>query len=190
MALDVLLDAIAAEGEAEAARILDTARATAAEIRAEADAAAERVLAAATAQQEVALRGTLEARRARAVRAARERILRARAQCFDALFANAERDMPGWLDRAPPGALAALVQEALGGFPAGAAHIRCRPGLAQRIAALDPGVVVVPDASTGEGFVAESVDGRARVDNTLTARLQRQRPVLAIRIDAALEEGA
>lgn len=191
MALDTLLQAIAEHGEAEVRQVLDAARARAAEIRAAADARTEQRCADALAAREAELRLAYDAKRDQALRKARVEVLFKRARYLDKVFAEVERGLPGLLDR--PGAedvLGRLTAEGLDCFPRGAARIRCRAGLAARLSSRPDPVPVVVDDTVPEGVIVESLDGTARVDNTLQARLRRQRRALSITLLAALPETA
>ena len=188
MALDVLLQAIAEDGEAEAQRILDAASTDAAAIRAAADARADQRCAEAIAARAAELRAELETRLARTRHEARVEVLLARQRFMDRIFDEAEQRLPGILDSAPSGALLGLSREALAFFPPGSARIRCRAALARQLGEAPGGVPVMADEGVAEGIIAESVDGAARVDNTLRARLRRRRPELSIAILAAVQE--
>ena len=188
MALDVLLQAIAEDGEAEAQRILDAASTDAAAIRAAADARADQRCAEAIAARAAQLRAELETGRARRRNEARVEVLLARQRFLDSIVDEADRRLPGILDSAPPGALPGLCREALEFFPSGGARIRCRAGLARQLGETLGGVPIEVDESVAEGVIAESVDGAVRIDNTLRARLRRRRPELSIAILAAAQE--
>ena len=190
MALDVLLQAIAEHGAAEARQILDEARAEAAATRAAADARAERRVDEACATREAELRLEFDAMRERAERKARVEVLFRRARYLDAIFAAAERELVNVFDR--PGSLPLLERlsaEGLGYFATGTARVRCRSGLAAQLSARLSPVQVVADDAVPEGVIVESLDGLSRVDNTLAARLHRQRRALSITLLAALEKG-
>lgn len=190
MALDVLLKAIAEDGEGEARRVVDAARAEADAVRADADARAERRCAAALALREASLRAELEARRARALNESRVQVLFARARLMDRIFEAAEAELPGLLARSGSGpALERLCREALEYFPRGGARVRCRSELAAQLSGRSTaGTQVVADDTVPEGVMVESLDGSSRVDNTLQASLRRRRPALSIVILAALQE--
>jgi vacuolar-type H+-ATPase subunit E/Vma4 len=189
MALDVLLKAIAEDGDAEARRVVDAARAEADAVRADADARAERRCAAALALREASLRAELEARRARALNESRVQVLFARARLMDRIFEAAEAELPGLLARSGSGpALERLCREALEYFPRGA-RVRVRSELAAQLSGRSTaGTQVVADDTVPEGVMVESLDGSSRVDNTLQASLRRRRPALSIVILAALQE--
>ncbi len=192
MALDALLQVITEDGDAEAQRVLDTARAEADAIRAAADARAERRLAEAAAAREAELRQELEAKRSRALTGTRVWVLNSRAKFVDKIFAAAEAELPGVLERpASLDALVRLCREALDYFPHGSARIRTRSALARRLSDVASGVAdVIADDTVPEGVIVESLDGLSRVDNTLVARLHRRRAALAIALLAAATKGA
>lgn len=190
MAVDVLLQAIAEHGAAEAGQILDQAREEAAAVRAAADARAAQRCDEACAAREAELRTEFDAARDRARRKARVEVLFRRARYFDAIFEAAERELVNVLDR--PGSLPLLERlssEGLGYFAPGTAQLRCRRGLAAQLTTRPPPVPVVADDSVPEGVIVESLDGLSRVDNTLRARLKRQRRALSITLLAAAREG-
>ena len=190
MAVDVLLQAIAEHGAAEARQILDQAREQAAAIRAAADARAEQRCAEACAAREAELRVEFDAMRDRARRKALVEVLFRRARYFDVIFAAADTELVNVFDRPGSGSLVErLSVEGLAYFPAGAARVRCRAGLAAQLASRLAPVPVVADESVAEGVVVESLDGLSRVDNTLRSRLRRQRRALSITLLAALRKG-
>ena len=187
MALDVLLHAIAQDGESEARQIVDDARAEAMAIRAAADARVQQRIADAGATRESELRSVLDARRARARHEARIHVLRVRAQFMNRVFQAAETSLPGILDHdASQETLTRLCQEALDFFPPSGARIRCPRTLACRVAKAVPGAAVVVDDDVPEGVIVESLDGQSRIDNTLEARLRRLRPELSIAVSTAM----
>ena len=192
MALDALLQVIATDGDAEAQRVLDAARAEADAIRAAADARAERRLAEAAAARKDELRQELEAKRSRALTATRARVLSSRADFVERIFTAAEAEFPGVLERsASPDALVRLCREALDCFPPGSARIRTRAALARCLSDVPSGAAeVIADDTVPEGVIVESLDGLSRVDNTLVGRLHRRRAALAIALLAAPTEGA
>jgi vacuolar-type H+-ATPase subunit E/Vma4 len=192
MALDVLLQVITEEGDAEARRLLEAARAEADAIRASADARTSQRIAEAYAAREAGLRQSLDAKRSRALTASRVRVLQARTCFIDQVLAAAEAELPGVLERsASVEPLTRLCAEALEYFPAGAARIRLRAALARRLSGNSWGAVEVGvDDTVPEGVIVESLDGSVRVDNTLAARLHRRRPELAITLLRAASEGA
>lgn len=191
MALDVLLHAIAQNGESEARQIIEDARAEATAIRAAADARVQRRIADSGATREAELRAALDARRARARHEARVHVLRVRSQFMDRIFHAADAALPGILDQAAAHeTLTTLCREALDFFPLGGARIRCRGTLARTIAEVLPRAAIVVDDGVPEGVIVESNDGRARIDNTLAARLQRLRPALSIAITNTMSSSA
>ena len=191
MALDVLLQVITEESDAEVRQLVESARAEADAIRAAADARTTQRIAEVYAAREAELRRSLEARRSRALSASRVRVLEARTRFIEQVLAAAEKELPGVLERSSSAeSLAGLCTEALAYFPAGGARIRLRAALAQRLPDNLSGSDVVVDDTVPEGVIVESPDGSVRVDNTLAARLHRQRPLLAIALLRALSEGA
>lgn len=191
MALDVLLQAIAEDGDAEARQILDAARAEADAIRAAADVRAAQRTTDACAAREAELRAELEAQGARTRNEARVQVLLARVRFLDRVFAETEARLPGILEGSAPEALVSLCQEALEFFAPGAARIRCRGALSRKLTGGALGdVAVVADDTVPEGVIVESIDGSSRVDNTLGARLRRRRPELSIALLSAVAGSA
>lgn len=194
MALDGLLQAMAADGDVEARQLIDEARARADSIRAAADARAERRCAEALASRDASLQSEFDALRAGAVREAREQVLRAREEFLEQVFTAVSHALPGVLDDASSaGALEALCREAIACFPGVAVRIRCRPGLAAALLAGPDSsgtTEVVADEGVPEGVIVESADGAARVDNTLGARMARRRPLLSIALVRAAAAGS
>ena len=179
--LGVLLEAITRDGETEAQRAVEAARAEATAIRLAADARSAQECENAVATAERELQAVLDARRAGARADARARELQARSRFLERVFAEVEATLPGYLDQTRAGdELERLVTEACAYFPDEPVRIRCRSGLAARLNASRHDVEIVPDESVPEGVIVESVDRRARIDNTLVARLRRQRRALAV----------
>ena len=125
-----------------------------------------------------------------AVLAARERVLGRVYAAAVAAFERVVRD-PAYHAR-----LGVELAQALALVPPPAV-VRCRPGLEKVLAAaathLGHGadaLAITADASRGPGFVLTAADGSVTVDATLTARLQRAWPALAIEVLQALEAKA
>ena len=190
--MDALLQVITEDGDAEARRVVEAAQGEANGIRAAADARVEARSAAIFARRDDELRLALEAKRSQALTRARAQVLDARAGFLDRIFAAADAELPGVLQKpASADALVSLCREALDYFPPGEARIRLRAGLAQRLSGVAlGGAAIVIDEAVPEGAIVESVDGSARVDNTLAARLRRGRGNLAIKLLAAMAEDA
>lgn len=126
----------------------------------------------------------------RAVLAARERVLGRVYAAAEAAFERVVRN-PAYHMR-----LEVELAQALALVPPPAV-VRCPPGLAEVLAAAaaplghGPGALAVnADARCGPGFVLTAADGSVAVDATLTARLLRAWPELAIEVLRALEEEA
>ena len=187
MALDALLQVITEDGDAEAQRVVEAAQAEANAIRAAADARAEARSADAYATRDAVLRLVLEAKRSLALTRSRAQVLNARAGFVDRIFAAAESELPGVLEKsASADALVGLCLEALEYFPPGGARVRVRAGLAQPLSGVAlGGAAIVIDETVPEGVIVESADGSSRVDNTLVARLRRRHVDLAIALLAA-----
>jgi vacuolar-type H+-ATPase subunit E/Vma4 len=190
MAVESLLDALGADADRDARQIVDAARAEAARICADADGRAARRCSEALASRAAELQLSSDARRARARRDARVQILRARETFLDRVFAAVEAELPGVLDAIErTRALEQLVREALDYFPSSRVIVRCRAALAERLSGMAEslgGLSIVPDESVAEGVIVEKDDRSAAVDNTLSARLRRLRPLLSIELLARI----
>ena len=186
MALDHLLTALEHGAEAEAAALVDAARAEAEGITVE--------TAARLAGERERRRAAGEARladvTARAVAQARRRtraaVLKARQRMLDRVFAAAELAL-----RTAEGAAAFLARlpddlaEARSYLPAGRARVHCRPALRARVRRLtrgDAALSVEPDPDSGTGLRLVAADGSVEVDLTLETRLAQLRPVLALEL--------
>ena len=194
MALQDLLASLERDATAEAKALIDTARARAASITADAAARATQRRREQLAEQERALLATTELATAQARRAARARALQARERAVERVFAAVTAALPD--AAASPAFLAALparlaqARDCVGETPA---VLRCAPALApelRKLAAGTEGLSVVADAAMATGFVLSLCDGSLDVDETLAARLARQRPLLTVAIARALDEAA
>lgn len=191
MALERLLASLEHEATAQADALLAQARA-----------AATRVAAASAERAAVRKRETLDAREraqrmhaelalARARRAARARVLEARARLLARVFAAAG-------DALAAAARSAAFTEALGQRLAAArvclgegdVVVRCAPALVEPIRQLVRGqreIAVRADAAVATGFVMATGDGAIAVDETLATRLSRRQQELALAVMAALD---
>ncbi|MDP2479832.1 MAG: V-type ATP synthase subunit E family protein [Candidatus Palauibacterales bacterium] len=197
MSLDALLDAVERRGRQEVERVLDQARAEAAAVERAAESRLAERRADALRELEARVRGEAEARLAAARREARARVLRSRERLLEAVFEAVMAELP---DAAASeryrSALPDLLAEALRCVDARGATLECAAPLRDEAREIleAPGVggpnrqdIVVrscPEADTGIRLL--SADGRALVDATLAARLERLRPRLAIVVLAAL----
>ena len=191
MALQDLLASLERDARADADTLLTEARARAAGLLSDADTRM-------TLRREETLHIAERARRAAgelavalASRAARARVLEARARAIERVFAAVTAELPAAL--ASPGYLQALPERlaaargCLGDTPAA---VRCAPPLLPAIRALagSPPLAVTADAAVGNGFVLAACDGSLAVDETLEARLTRRRAALVVEIARALDE--
>jgi vacuolar-type H+-ATPase subunit E/Vma4 len=192
MALDHLLASLERDATTEAAALLANARTEAASLTAEAAARITRRREATLGTQELALRAAAELAVAQARRAARARVLDARARAIGRVFTAVEERLPA-VAVSPPfrGALAARLAAARACIGEGPAAIRCAPGLAPDLRRHIGGAKdldVRPDPAVPTGFVLASGDGTLEVDETLSARLARRKQELAVEVARALEE--
>ncbi len=199
MALEELLAAITAEGEAAVGRVEETSAADAERLVAEARVRVEQARVEALDAAERRLAGMREAALTAARREATAELLRIRRSLLDRILARAAERLPEALsdERYLRGAMAEVV-DALGYLADGEGDggvVRCSPALTVRLSealalagpARGRPVRVEADAGIGTGFVVRSGDGVVEVDGTLEARLARLRAALAIEVFAALE---
>ena len=194
MALNDLLASLERGARAEADALVADARARAAQHQANADARIARRRAESLQTSERTLRASAELAVAHARRAARNRVLEARARAIERVFAAVAAALPAAITTPPyltvlPARLAA-ARACLGDSPAA---LRCAPSLEpalRPLAAASPALAVTPDPAMETGFMLMACDGSLDVDETLTARLARRRPELAVEIARALEESA
>lgn len=193
MALDKFLAALETDARDQAARLLDAARAEAAQV---AEAAATRCDARrrdTLAAREQDRRAVVELELGVTRRAARGSVLEARQQLLDRVFRTAAT----LLEAAPAReayvrVLPAHLADALACAGDGPVEIRCPALLVASIRARvksRPHVRVV--ATPGPvGFTVLARDGAVEIDSTLVARLERARPRLVIEAMRALEAPA
>ena len=190
----MLLAALRAEAEAELLRIDSEARLEAARIVEGARARARSRHEARAAEREAVLRESGAAALAAARRAGWRTRLESRDRLLNRVFAAA-RDMAR---SGAPGAAEAdaadterLLREALRFVPDDSSVVvRCAPAAAAALEAAlagRPTARVAPDEAADAGVRVESADGAVMVDNTIGARIDRMRPVLAVELLARLE---
>jgi vacuolar-type H+-ATPase subunit E/Vma4 len=188
--IDALLATLEREAEAEISRVMDDARARAAEI----------VVAA---EQRIALRReqTLEQRtteaRAEHERAlasrradARTRVLAARAALLDRLFVRLRLELPAVAASAAYRAGLGRQLEHLSSFAGDRSiTVHCNPALAATLRNVMPTngrLPIRPDPHIAAGFRLTTADGTLEIDATLETRLEQLRPRLALEALAAL----
>lgn len=183
MSATPLTDQLFRDADAEVARRLAAARAEA--TRLEADGAAT---------LDAGRRDALGARaRSLGAELARERSERDRRRHFDLLAARrrlvdraievAMRRAPGLVGRDDVAqALRQILRGALAYLPEGDGTVRCHPGVLPALQEMDAlgSATLVADDVLPFGFVAESRDGRVRIDATLETLVARDRDALAI----------
>ena len=190
MGLEHLLEALERDANAQIEQLLAQARAEADRLTAAGSEALQRrrddahSVGERSRYQEVAHAVTL------ARRGARRSVLEARARLLERVFVAARSALP---DAAAGAAYRAALPAALAGALAAIGNepavIRCTQALAADVDRLRPvdRVSVVVDPASGSGFRLTTVDGKVEVDDTLEARLERLRPILARRVLAQLE---
>jgi vacuolar-type H+-ATPase subunit E/Vma4 len=182
MAIDDLILALRAQGEAEGRAILEAARTEAAAIVARAQAADDARRAALAADREQARRMSVETGLAEARRTARQASLEARSVLLDRVLDAVRGELPRALVTPPcRDALAAQLAEARACLGGKAGRVRCHPAVETEVRAALAGspLEFTADASAGSGFQLGSTDGALLIDATLEARLaQRRQQVL------------
>jgi len=188
--IDVLLATLEREAEAEISRVMDDARARAAEVIA----AAERRMAArrqlSLEQRTAEARAEHERALATARAAARAPVLAARAALLDRLFAGLRAKLPAVAASAAYRAALARQLEVLSAFAGDRpSTVRCNPALVatlRRAMKTKGRWPIRPDSSIAAGFRLTTTDGVLEVDATLETRLEQLRPRLALEALAAL----
>ncbi|MGE0552166.1 MAG: V-type ATP synthase subunit E family protein [Gemmatimonadales bacterium] len=190
MAIDDLLRHLEREAEERAAGILAEAER---EARDAADRAAldrERRRRAALARLDAELASEIRRGLARVEREARRRALVARSGVVDRIIELAamrleELPVARYRER-----LASLVAETLAYLEHTPTRLLCREDARQAVVALvdrTAGATIDPAPGAAAGLIGCSMDGRVTVDNTLVARLRRDKAELAIALTAKLD---
>jgi vacuolar-type H+-ATPase subunit E/Vma4 len=194
LGIDELRTAIEAEGRARVAAVLHDASEQAARIGRETQASADLHRRDALARAEAELRCDARMRVAKAERAARSRVLEARAGLLDRVFELARDALPAALEA--PGArerLIAHAEPAMAHMPEGPVVVTASSDLSTALEATlggREGVRVESDGELPAGFRVSSADGALVVDATLEKLLDLRRPELAIQVLRRLEERA
>jgi vacuolar-type H+-ATPase subunit E/Vma4 len=191
--IDALLAKLEREAETEIARVLEEARARAAAIVAAADAQIADQRRALEREQQEAGSARVESAVAGARHEARRRVLAARAQLLDRVFAELDSALAQLsTGQTYERALTRDVQRALGFTGAGARLVlHCAPALARRLRRAiheNRRLRVSGDDSAVAGFRLETADHRLEVDGTLAGLVERERPRLALEALAALRQ--
>jgi vacuolar-type H+-ATPase subunit E/Vma4 len=190
VSIDALRAALEAEAQVRAGDVLRRAFEEAWRIRHEAEAEAARRLAWTLAPHEAKLRRAARHSIGAARHRAQERVLRERQALLDRVFDEAASEWGAIIaSDTYQRSLAEQVKHALG-YLCGPAVIECPPSLApmlrSAIRARDD-VEVAVDPGVPPGFRVRAQDGSVQVDATLEARLERERPRLAIELLRRLE---
>jgi vacuolar-type H+-ATPase subunit E/Vma4 len=188
MAIADLLTTLESEGRARAAALVAAARTEADRLVHEATdrIAARRAVRLAEQQRELKASGAVTLDLAR--RDAARQLLRARTDLLDRVLTRARQLLPEAAVARPRNSLATDLSQALACFGGGRTVVHCPPLLAAQIRDLvaDAAVRVEPDA-TGATLTIAAEDGSLEVDASLTTRLERLRPRLAIELLRDLE---
>jgi vacuolar-type H+-ATPase subunit E/Vma4 len=187
-----LTTALRETAETAAARILESARLEAEQLRAEAERQIQSRRAASLKIEEEKYR--LEARSAIAAErhASMQEVLMARAELVDRVLELASSLLP---DACTTEAYRSTIVQQLADSMLFVGHegarILCAPELASALREAGrtyASVTVEPDAETRAGFIVISADGAVTVDKRLDTQLRRMRPTLAIEIHDRVKE--
>ena len=188
--IDVLLATLEREAEAEISRVMDGARARAAEIVAAAQQRIALRREQTLAQRTAAARAEHERALAATRAAARAQVLAARAALLDRLFARLRAELPAVAGSAAYRAGLAGQLERLRSFAGERSlTVHCNPALAatlRNVMRTNGRLPIRPDSQIAGGFRLTTADGKLEVDATLEDRLERLRPQLALEALAAL----
>jgi vacuolar-type H+-ATPase subunit E/Vma4 len=183
VSLDQLLHALERQAAEAAGTELEAARMEASRIEREAEDGLARRMRTGLEEEEAVLRAEAERTIAEARRSERRRVLEAREQLLDRIFARAGELLVADQDGSRMDRLAEEVRRALGYLGDVPAVVHCAarmaPRLRTRLGRLD-GLTVQPDPSLRAGFTVRAADGSVRVDHTPERRLAALRPRLAI----------
>lgn len=190
MGLEHLLEALERDASAQIEQVLAQARAEADRLTTAATETRERRRRDAQGARERSRLQEVEHAVTLARRSARRSVLEARERLLERVFTAARAELPAAaagsayraaLPVALTGALAAVGNEP--------AVISCPKALARELERLCPAnrASVEVDPAAGSGFRLVTADGAVEVDDTLEARLDRLRPILARRVLTQLE---
>jgi vacuolar-type H+-ATPase subunit E/Vma4 len=183
VSLEHLLQALERQAAETAGAELEAARTEASRIEREAEDGLARRMRTGLEEEEVALRAEAERAIAEARRSERRRVLEAREQLLERIFARAGEILAADQDGSRADLLAEEVRRALGYLGDVPAVVHCAapmvPRLRTLLTALD-GLTVQPDPALRAGFRVRAADGSVRVDHTPERRLAALRPRLAI----------
>jgi vacuolar-type H+-ATPase subunit E/Vma4 len=184
VSLEHLLHALERDAADTAKAELEAGRSEASRIETEALGVLARRMIAGLAEQEAVLRARAERAIAEARRGERRRVLEAREQLLERIFARAGEIVATGQDGSAQADLLALeVHQALGYLADVPAVVHCAPSAVARLRALlveRDGLTVQPDPAMRAGFRVRAIDGSVLVDHTPERRLAALRPRLAI----------
>lgn len=188
--IDALLATLEREAETEISRVLDDARARAAELvaaaRQRSTAVREQTLEQRTATARAEHERALATKRA----AARAQVLAARGALLDRLFDRLRAELPAVARSAAYRAGLPRQLEHLKTFAGDrSVTVRCSPALVatmRNVVKRNGRLPIRPDVHITAGFRLSTADGTLEIDATLENRLERLRPQLALEALAAL----
>lgn len=188
--IDALLATLEREAGAEVTRVMEEARAHAADLTAAAEQRMAERRAATLGKRETEARAQHERALAGLRLAARARVLQARAALLDLLFAALRAALPELSRSAAYRQDLAKEVQRLRAFAGDqAVTIRCTPALTtalQRLIKTNGHVRIRAEPRIAAGFRVTTADGALEVDGSLESRLARLRPQLALEAIAAL----
>ena len=188
--IDALLATLERDAEAEISRVMDDARARAAEIVAAAEQRIARRREQTLEQRTTEARAEHERALAATRAAARAQVLAARAALLDGLFARVRAELPAVAASAAYRAGLARQLEHLSVFAGDRSiTVRCNPALTatlRHVIKTNGRWPIRSDSHIEAGFRLTAADGTLEIDATLENRLERLRPRLALEALAAL----
>jgi vacuolar-type H+-ATPase subunit E/Vma4 len=190
--IEELKDVVAARGRDRVAALRRDAEAEAARLREEAESEIGRETARRLDEEKATLEREAGVRIAEARGAARRRVLMARQDLLERIFAAARRSAEGEpIDEASFEMWTSRIRRALAQLPAGPATLVCSARLekAGEEAFERAGLKVEVDPSLSQGFRALGAEGRLMIDATVSALLDRDRSRLSIEVLNRLSEG-
>jgi len=180
------------KAEATAARILESARLEAEQLRTETERQIQSKRAASLREEEERYRVTARSAIAAERHASMRVVLLAKTRLVDRVLELATSLLPeACSTEAYRSSIAAQLVDSMRFVGDEGAHVLCSPELVPALreaAKAHPSVTVEPDAETESGFVVVSADGSVTVDKRLDAQLRRMIPTLAIEIHDRVEK--
>jgi vacuolar-type H+-ATPase subunit E/Vma4 len=188
--IDALLATLERETDAEVTRVLDEARAQAADLTRAAEQRMAERRAAMLGKRETEARAQHERALAGLRLSARARVLQARAALLDRVFEALRAALPELAQSTAYRRDLAQRVHRLSAFAGDqAVTVRCTPALSaalRRLVQTNGHIRIRSDASIAAGLLVTTADGALDVDGSLESRLEQLRPQLALEALAAL----